>query len=384
MSEGAPFDRILASLHDAMFDDAQWSATSALIDDACRTKGNVLTHAEGASQDEVEIYFAWFHYRGERRHDLENEYFGGFYPWDERIPRLRRLPDSRLVQVADLYTREELKTSAAYNDLLSRSHAQNGLNVRLDGPNGSRIVFTTADPVDADGWSSTQVELIREFLPHLRQFVRVRQGLADAGALGASLTGLLDQTGSGIIQFDRRGRIVATNGRARALLRKGDALYDRKRLLGARLPAEDAILKRLLAHALPGFGVQGASGSLKVSRPNGLPGLTVHLTPVGTKEIDFRPWRVAALALVVDHEPTRIDPVLVEAALGLTPAESRVAALLAEGKTVLDIAAVTGRAERTVRWHVQQTFDKLGISRQVDLVRLVLSLESPSDPPRGR
>ena len=176
MSEGAPFDRILASLHDAMFDDAQWSATSALIDDACRTKGNVLAHAEGDSHDEVEINFAWFHYRGERLHDLESEYFGGFYPQDERIPRLRLLPDSRLVQVADLYTREELKTSAAYNDLLSRSQSQNGLNVRLNGPNGSRIIFTTADPVDAGGWSSTQVELIREFLPHLRQFVRVRQG----------------------------------------------------------------------------------------------------------------------------------------------------------------------------------------------------------------
>ena len=39
VSEPNAFDRILASLHDAMLDDSHWSATSALIDDVCRAKG---------------------------------------------------------------------------------------------------------------------------------------------------------------------------------------------------------------------------------------------------------------------------------------------------------------------------------------------------------
>ena len=137
---------------------------------------------------------------------------------------------------------------------------------------------------------------------------------------------------------------------------------------------------RAYSRALPRFGEQGASGSLTVSRPNELPGITVHVSPVGQKEIDFRPWSVAALVLVIDHAPTRIDPAFVETVLGLTPAESQIAVLLAEGRTPRDIAAMTGRKERTVRWHVQQIFEKRGISRQVDLVRQVLSLASPSDP----
>ena len=341
----------------------------------------MLTFADGHTQDEVEVYIAWFYYRGERHPTLEREYFDVYYPRDERIPRLWQLPDSRLVHVKDLYTAEEMKTSPVYNEILPRSDTGNGVQVRLDGPEGSRIILTAADPVDADGWSSEQIELIRKFLPHLRQYVRVRQAVADAGALGVSLTGLLDKTGFGIIQLDRRGRIVAANDRATDLLRKGDALFDEDGLLAARSPADNEALQGLLACALPRFGEQGASGSLTMSRPDDLPGITVHVSPVGDKEIDFRPWRVAALVLVVDHEPTSIDPALVGAVLGLTPTESQIAVLLAEGRTPRDIAALTGRKERTVRWHVQQIFEKRGISRQVDLVRQVLSLAGPPDHP---
>ena len=70
----------------------------------------------------------------------------------------------------------------------------------------------------------------------------------------------------------------------------------------------------------------------------------------------------------------RIDPGLVATTLGLTPTESRVAVWLAEGKSVPDIAQATGLSKNTVYWHLQQIYQKKSISRQVDLVRLVLSI----------
>ena len=258
--------------------------------------------------------------------------------------------------------------------------------MRLDGPDGSRIVWVFADPVDGDGWSSGQTDLIRRLLPHLRHYVCVRQALVEAGGLGASLTGLLDKTGSGIIQLDGRGRIVATNDRALDLLREGDGLFDKDGFLFARSPDDDAVLQGLLARALPPFGGRGIGGSMTVRRSTVLPGLALHVSPVREGEKDFRARRVAALVLVVDRESrTRIDPVLMEAALGLTPVESRVAVLLAEGKTVRDIAAAMDRKESTIRTHVKRMFAKHGLSRQVDLVRLVMSLaDAPESSGQGR
>ena len=383
MSQKHAFDLIVAPLHDAALDESRWLATAALIDDACRTKGNMLVFGDGQAQDDVEIFMARFCYRGQRDEELEREYFADYYPRDERVPRLRQLPDGQLVHVRSLYTEQEVKRSATYNEALPRSHTQNSLHVRLDGPGGSRIVWVLADSIDAGEWSPAQIGLIERLLPHVRHYVRVRHELADAGALGASLTELLDNTRSGVIQLDRRGRIVAANDRARSLLRRGDGLSDQGGYLHARTPADNARLQRLLARALPRYGGHGVGGSMMVKRALDLPRLVLHVSPVDGGGRDIRARRVAALALIVDPgSRTRIDPELVGATLDLTPMESRVAVWLAEGKTVRDIARAMGRTEHTIRWHMKNIFNKHDISRQFELVQLVLALAGLPGPRR--
>ena len=56
MSRENAFDRILASLHEAALDDTCWPTTSALIDEACGVKGNILVFGDGKSQEEIDIY----------------------------------------------------------------------------------------------------------------------------------------------------------------------------------------------------------------------------------------------------------------------------------------------------------------------------------------
>ena len=375
MSEREAFDAILASLHETALDRAHWSSATALIDDALGTHGSSMVFGDGDSEKDIRIVFAWSFVRGQRDRAVEREYLQTYYPRDERVPRLRRLPDSRLVHITDLYTDEELKTSATYNELLPRARACNSINVRLDGPDGSRIVWIVNDPVDGNGWSSAQLNLIQRLLPHIRQCVRAQQALAGVGALGASMATLLDTTGLGIVQLDGRGRIVAANDRARDVIRTGEGLFDEDGFLHARSTEDDAQLQAVLARALPPFGVQGAAGSTMVSRPSPLPPLALQVNPVGRPQTDLRVWPVAALVLVADPaRRTRIDPAVAAEALGLTGMESRVAVLLAEGMTVRDVAAAMGRGESTIRSHVKHMFAKHGLSRQADLVRLVLAV----------
>ena len=163
-------------------------------------------------------------------------------------------------------------------------------------------------------------------------------------ALERILAVLLGSTRSGVIQLDRRGRVVAASGHAGDLLLRGDGLSDQGGSLHARAPADDAALQALLARALPCCGGQGAGGSMTVRRTLDLPGLVLHVSPVDEGGTDMRAHRVAALVLVIDPTSrTRIDPALVAATLGLTPMESRVAVWLAEGKTVRDIAWASGK-----------------------------------------
>ena len=372
MSDQDAFERILASLYDAMLDDMLWPATSALIDEACGTVGNALLVGEGPPAD-VRVLFAQAHYRGQRREDLERAYLEHYHPIDERVPRLRQLPDSRLVHITELYTAEELQTSPTYNEMMPRTRMQDSVNVRLDGPAGSHITWVSNDPVTG-GWDSAQRALLQGLLPHIRQFVRVRQALVSAEALSASETALLYNTRVGVIHLDPRGRIVEANDRARALLRQG-AGADRGGELRARQPADHARLERLIAEALPTSGAPAVSGSMTLRRAfRQLPSV-VHIKPVGGRQPDFGAPRVAALVLIVEAGlPPRLDPSVVAETLGLTPAESQVAIRLAHGQTVREVAAATGRTEAAIHYHLHQMYQKRGIARQADLVRLVLSL----------
>ncbi|SFK12389.1 response regulator transcription factor [Methylocapsa palsarum] len=58
---------------------------------------------------------------------------------------------------------------------------------------------------------------------------------------------------------------------------------------------------------------------------------------------------------------------------GLTPAETRLLVLVAQGMTVVNAAHALGVSAATVKTHMQHLFAKTGARRQVDIVKLVMS-----------
>ena len=384
MSQENRFERLVALLHEAVLDDASWPRVAGLIDEVIGTGGNALTMGRGSSQYDADLWLVRLCFAGERNEDLEVRYMRDYWLHDESIPRIGALPASQLVHTMDLYSDREKMISPAYNEALGEAGMQNGLNVRMDGPRGAIIVLKFGDSIERGGWSSAQIETIERLLPHMRRFVWRRQVLADAAALGQSLSEMLDNSRFGAIQLDRQRRIVAANARARSLLLERDGLLDSVGFLRARSP-DNAQFQRLLARVVPPFGSQGSAGSMTIGRSRAPTRLLVHAMPVAERESDFRATAVAALVFVVDPErKARIDPALVGESLGLTPAESRVATMLAVGRTPAEIARVTFRSEATVRWHVKRIFRKLGVSRQAELVRLVLSMDGfPVPSPVG-
>ena len=383
------FEHVLVNLYKAALADVEWVTAAALVNDMIQTRGHSLTYGDPCLRDEPDIYLARFFLGAERRKDLEQLYFRDYLRRDEAVPRLYRLGDGELVHKPDLYTAQEKKTSAAYNEYRLRNGMQNGLFMRLDVLDGCAMIWAFGDSAERNGWGHDQIRAIKRLAPHIRQFARVRHVMAEAEALGASLAELLENRRSGFIQLDHRGRILEANDRARGILLKRDGLYDEEGVLVAGNPGENGRLGRLLARALPPYGVQGAGGSMKITRRNGQAPVVLEIHPVRKMGTDYRGWRVGALALIVDPAARpRVDPDLAAAALGLTAAEGRVAVELATGQTVAGIADTLGCAESTVRTHLKQVYRKQGIRKQTELVRRVLSLETlrehpPAGNPRG-
>ena len=257
-----------------------------MIDETCGLTGNDLLVGEGP-EDDVRVVFVGAYCRGQRREDEERDYLENYHPTDERVPRFRQLPDSRLVHVRDLLTTDELKTSPTYNELLRRAGGQDSLNVRLDGPDGSSITWGLRNPVDSTGSGASRVGMVTALLPHVRQFVGVRQALVRAEARHTTVTALLDNHRIGVVHLDRRGRIMEANDRARDILRA------RRRAVGPRRGATGARAGR-----------PGPSGAVGGRRAAGLRhgrGLRVDAAPALARAAAVRVVRQAR-----GHRSTRL------------------------------------------------------------------------------
>ena len=245
MSEADVVERIVALLNEAALDDARWPEASALIDEAFGAKGSALVFGDERPEDNARFFFTKCHFRGTDRSAWLGEYLSDYAPGDEQLPRMRALPDAKIVPLAELYSDEERRTSRAYNEFWSRHHGRDGLALRLDGPGGAPIWWGISDSADAGGWSPPRLDTIARVVPHVRQYVRMRSALVDAGALGASLAGLLDSTRAGVIQLDWTGRIVDPE---RGDRRRRGARPPRRRRLPPVIHREQ---RRLAAGAVP-------------------------------------------------------------------------------------------------------------------------------------
>ncbi|MDE0605169.1 MAG: LuxR C-terminal-related transcriptional regulator [bacterium] len=376
MATGEKFERVLANLYRAAVGDVEWVSVAASINDLIGTNGHSVTYAEVGPRGEPRIHFSRFFVGAEHRDDLQQLYYRDYFWRDEAIPRLYGLGESEMVEKSDLYTDREKKESAAYNEFRIGMETQNGFFMGLHAPDGQGIVLSFGNSTERTGWGHDQIQAIKSLAPHMRHFARVRHAMADAEALSASLGELLETRRLGIVQLDRTGRVKEANDRARNILLKRDGVGERGGVLAARHPAENAELQSLLARALPGDGVQGLGGSMKITRRKVRAPLVLEVHPIQRMGADHHASQLAALVLIVDPVARpRVDADLVAEVLGLTAAESLVAVALATGETVAGIAHAQGCAESTVRTHVKRIYRKLGIRKQTELLQRIMSLE---------
>lgn len=377
LSDQDRIDEVVALLREAELDDAVWPAASALIDDVCGLQGSDLILGT-LGEAGIDIRLRWLFLRGEPRSDLARDYVENYAAIDERPAAGAGVPFGRLVHTRSLLPDRVRRRSATYNEYLLPSGGENCLNVKMPGPGNLKIAWSLVGPGGGStrDWTSEQTDAIRLLMPHVRQFVRVRHALAEARAEGMRTAALLGAERLAMLLLDRHGRIVEANDRARGLLACRDGLAVRHgRLTGVR-PADADAVDRVLGAACRG----GSGASTPITRRAAAP-LVLHATPARTRGSSR--WECYARILIAEpFAPPRIDARKVSEALGLTPAQGRVVAGLAAGDTVASIAIRAKRSEAAVRWHIREALQRLGLARQTDLVRVVLSTPGVLDDDR--
>lgn len=173
------FERIVAKLHEAALGAVPWPRALALIDDACDMHGSHLAVID-VRANSLRYVHGWLCSHGNSLQQLQRRYVDDYFQTDERIRRLSLLPLGCWLSNEHVYTADERKTSAAYNDFLPQWAGVNQLHARLDALDGLHILWTVTRTERQGSWRSSHMELLKRLLQPVRNAVQVTQALQSA------------------------------------------------------------------------------------------------------------------------------------------------------------------------------------------------------------
>ena len=207
---------------------------------------------------------------------------------------------------------------------------------------------------------------------------RLHPDLARAAKLSAQLK--REQAGVAVAALARLGlpaAALAADGRTRAANAAfRELMPDLAMERPDRLGFADAAVDRLFRNRIERGHADGDAGGLTLPVPAaaGSDALVVHLAPLPAAVQDvFGAARWLVICARVS-DTGRVDPMLLQALFGLTPAEVRVAHGLASGETLSGLAAHHGLGRETVRSQLKSVMLKTRTHRQADLVRLLTGM----------
>jgi DNA-binding CsgD family transcriptional regulator len=219
-------------------------------------------------------------------------------------------------------------------------------------------------------------------IPHIRRAVLVTRTIDIKTTEAATFADTLDGLSAGMCLLDSEGRVVHANIAGRALLAMGEFLFEAGGRIVARDREIDGILRELLGAAGSGKGdvAVGTAGIDLPLRTQDGTRYVAHVLPLtsGARRLAGTNYSaVAALFIRKSAIEVPSPPEVIARAYHLTPTELRVLLAIVEVGGVPEVANSLGVAESTVKTHLGHLFEKTGVTRQADLVKIVAGFSTP-------
>lgn len=279
-----------------------------------------------------------------------------------------------LVCVSDDYiTASEWSKAEYYNEFVK---PQDGFHVAggcIAYEHGVSAMITFGRSRSAGPFDSSQLDLIRLLLPHLRNVLELQRRVGFLDLRSEIGWQIVDRLQFAVLCVTEAMLICFANERARGLMTVRDGIFERAGRLTAMDRRDSERLNRLCAQCARQEAPRG--GAVCIQRKVHRPALTGYVCP-----IDFRDTppglfeRPIAIVILTDpsHEPDGIEEAL-RVYFGITPAEARVAMRIIRGMSLKGIADDLCVSVNTVKSQLKQLMHRTGTTRQSEFVACLLN-----------
>ena len=285
------------------------------------------------------------------------------------------LPLDKVIALEDILPDKDLVTSDYYLHYLKPINLFRILGVDTSEPGGMLARLRFSRRASEPRFKATERQLLTLLTPHLSRAIEIYAKLNRMTSERDLYAGAVNQLSVASIILDEQGRMLTTNAVGRALLDQGEGLS----LRDGHLHIEGRNINKELQEALTSIireqlhGETSVVRALRVPRPGGRSDLGLVVRPVPASQ--WSEGQVSPSAAVFISDPdlqeSTSQPIL-GALFELTPAEANLATLLARGLNLAQVSVAQNISQHTARAQLKSIFAKTGVSRQAELVRLVL------------
>ncbi|QWG14754.1 helix-turn-helix transcriptional regulator [Bradyrhizobium sediminis] len=306
--------------------------------------------------------------------------------YSESYPKLDSTADpmsagiDQIVSAEDLVPYDEFRRGRFYREW-ARPHGWGDIASAVIDKSATSCTFLSVARQETSGLVDDQMRhRMALVIPHVRRALLIGKTIHHKEAEAICFTDIFDGLSAGMVLVDASGRIVHANSAGGALLEATDFL--RKTACGQLVAgdaATNAALRDILVAASAGDTVLGVKGTaLPLTAHNG-ERYIAHVLPLtsGARRGASLAYNAVA-ALFVRKAALESSPAEVIGEMyKLTPTELRVLLAIVDIGGVPEVAASFGVAATTVKTHLSRLFEKTGVGRQADLVKLVAGFSTP-------
>lgn len=306
--------------------------------------------------------------------DFMRLYAEAYHPLNDAYHAITQRGVGRLATDTMVAHRDELAKSAFHNEWSRPQgyHTKIG-GVLLAEPGWRTVLMLTG----REEFGRDDLRLLEVFTPHVTRAVQLNIRLAREDLGNAVTAHLLEQTKAAAFMVDANAQVLVANTAAEQLFRRRRGVRLAKGVLSTERPEDDASLRALIGKCVLGSSDDGV---LRLNHVSGPPTL-LQITPVRRETPLLAPGLAAAIVLDISQEEPRAPAQVLRLKYGLTAAEAAFAMDIAKGDGKRAAAERRGISYATARTHLQRIFEKTGVHRQAELVRLLISdVGAPAGP----
>ena len=279
-----------------------------------------------------------------------------------------------------------LLRSEFYNDFLRRHNFLHCLVATLRNDATTSSYLTIERPKSSESFGDEDCRLLRSLVPHLVRALQLHDRIQGLEKKASVLEESLDRVPAAIALVDSRGRVLFLNRPGAALFLQQKYVWLTPAGIQVGRTSEHKYLTWLIRGAT-GTGSGAAfhpGGTMNISRDGYQRPLHVLVSPLRTEALYLGKAIPTAIIFITDPERKPWMPMeWLRQLYGLTPAEARLAQLLASGSSLKEASEQLEVAMSTVRSQLNSVFAKTNTNRQSELMQLLLmSPTLPSEPPK--